>query len=205
MEEPVSICALKRYISDEYYAGRYALNESAEAKQPPSPPEPRTEKVAIVGAGPAGLTCARDLAALGYPVTIFDSAPDGGGMVRRVIPDYRLPYDLVKREVDAILQKGIKMRSNTTVGKDVSFSDLRKDYKAVFVAVGAQLSTKLDIPGEELEGVIPALTLLEESNAGRSPNLGDRVVVVGGGNVAMDAARTALRLGVKDVTVVYRR
>jgi heterodisulfide reductase subunit A-like polyferredoxin len=205
MKEPVSICALKRYIADEYYAGRYAVNESAEAKQPPSPPVPRTEKIAIVGAGPAGLTCARDLAALGYPVTIFDSAPDGGGMVRRVIPDYRLPYELVKREVDAILQKGIEMRSKTTVGNDISFADLREQYQAVFVAVGAQLSTKLDIPGEDLEGVIPALTLLEESNAGRKPRLGDRVVVVGGGNVAMDAARTALRLGAREVTVVYRR
>jgi heterodisulfide reductase subunit A-like polyferredoxin len=205
MGEPVSICALKRYIADEYYAGRYTVNETADSRELPPPPEPRSEKVAVVGAGPAGLTCARDLAALGYPVTIFDSAPDGGGMVRRVIPDYRLPYDLVKREVDAILQKGIEMRANTAVGKDVSFADLRKDYNAVFVAVGAQLSTKLDIPGEDLDGVIPALALLEDSNAGRSPRLGDKVAVVGGGNVAMDAARTALRLGAKDVTVVYRR
>jgi heterodisulfide reductase subunit A-like polyferredoxin len=205
MEEPVSICALKRYVADEYYAGHYTVNESADEKAPLSPPKARTEKVAVVGAGPAGLTCARDLAALGYLVTIFDSAADGGGMVRRVIPDYRLPYDLVKREVDATLQKGIETRWNTAVGRDVSFTDLQKQYQAVFVAVGAQLSTKLDIPGEALQGVIPALVLLEESNAGRTPNLGDRVAVVGGGNVAMDAARTALRLGAKEVTVVYRR
>src|SRR5512136_1544714 len=135
MGEPVSICALKRYISDEYYAGHYTANESAKGDVPPSLPEPRTEKVAVVGAGPAGLTCARDLAALGYPVTIFDSADDGGGMVRRVIPDYRLHYDLVKREVDAILRKGIEFRSKTAIGKDISFADLQKQYRAVFVAV----------------------------------------------------------------------
>ena len=205
MEAPVSICALKRYIADEYYAAHYTSDGKQVGEPPPAPPEPRAEKVAVVGAGPAGLTCARDLAALGYPVTIFDSAADGGGMVRKVIPDYRLPYDLIKREVDAILKKGIEFRSKTAVGKDISFADLQKQYQAVFVAVGAQASTKLDIPGEDLEGVIPALALLEESNAGRSPKVGDRVVVVGGGNVAMDAARTALRLGAKTVTVVYRR
>ena len=199
VDEPISICALKRYISDEVYSG----NGSHHAEEVPSPT--REEKIAIVGGGPAGLTCARDLAALGYPVTVFDALPYAGGMVRRVIPHYRLPEELVKREVDAILQKGIEMRGNTAVGKDISFADLQRDYKAVFVAVGAQLSMKLGIPGEDLEGVVPALTLLEESNAGSRPNLGDRVAVVGGGNVAMDAARTALRLGAKEVTVVYRR
>ena len=126
-------------------------------------------------------------------------------MVRKVIPDYRLPFDLVQREVNAILRRGIDFRPNTTVGRDIAFADLQKQYRAVFVAVGAQVSTKLDIPGEDLQGVIPALALLEESNAGRSPKPGERVVVVGGGNVAMDAARTALRLGASEVTVVYRR
>ncbi len=203
MEEPVSICTLKRYVSDEYYAA----HSPGDGKGPNevAPPQQRTEKVAVVGAGPAGLTCARDLAALGYQVTVFDSAAEGGGMVRRVIPNYRLPHDLVKREVDAILRRSIEFRSKTRVGKDVSFADLQKQYQAVFVAVGAPLSTKLDIPGEDLEGVVPALALLEESNAGRSPHMGERAVVVGGGNVAMDAARTALRLGAKEVTVVYRR
>jgi len=201
VDEPISICALKRYISDEVYSvDGHASTTSQESAKPT-----KEEKVAIVGGGPAGLTCSLDLSALGYQVTIFDSLPYGGGMVRRVIPHYRLPEDLVKREVDAILQKGIQMRSNTAVGRDINFADLQKDYKAVFVAVGAQLSMKLDIPGEDLEGVIPALTLLEESNAGRRPKLGDKVAVVGGGNVAMDAARAALRLGAKEVTVVYRR
>jgi heterodisulfide reductase subunit A-like polyferredoxin len=198
VDEPVSICTLKRYISDEVYSGNGGAT-AQEAKPA------KDQKVAVVGGGPAGLTCARDLAALGYPVTIFDSLPFGGGMVRRVIPHYRLPESLVKREVDAILQKGIELKANTAVGKDISFADLQKQYKAIFVAVGARLSTKLDIPGEDVEGVIPALTLLEESNAGRKPNLGDKVVVVGGGNVAMDTARTSLRLGAKEVTVVYRR
>ncbi|MDM8000889.1 MAG: FAD-dependent oxidoreductase, partial [Dehalococcoidia bacterium] len=205
MKEPVSICALKRYVSDEYYAGHYEHNGSDENRQPPAPAQRRTEKIAIIGAGPAGLTCARDLAALGYPVTIFESAPGGGGMARRVIPDYRLPFELVKHEVDAILRHDIQLRANTTVGRDVSFADLQRDYQAVFVAVGAQLSMKMDIPGEELPGVVPALTLLEESNTSRSPRAGERAVVIGGGNVAMDAARTALRLGAKEVTVVYRR
>ena len=204
MEEPVSICALKRYIGDQYYAAHYT-SDGKPIEPPPAPPQPRAEKVAVVGGGPAGLTCARDLAALGYPVAIFDSAAEGGGMVRKVIPDYRLPYDLVKREVDAILRRGVEFRPNTTIGRDISFADLQKQYQAVFVAVGAQASMKLDIPGEDLPGVVPALALLEESNAGRSPKVGERAVVVGGGNVAMDAARTALRLGAKTVTVVYRR
>lgn len=204
MEEPISICALKRHIADEYYAAHYT-SDGREVGAPTEPPPARAEKVAVVGAGPAGLTCARDLAALGYPVTIFDAAAEGGGMVRKVIPDYRLPYDLVKREVDAILRRGIEFRAKTRVGQDVKFADLQKQYQAVFVAVGAQASTKLDIPGENLEGVVPALALLEESNAGRAPSVGEKAVVVGGGNVAMDAARTALRLGAKEVTVVYRR
>ena len=204
MEEPVSICALKRHIADEYYAAHYT-SDGQEVGAPTEPPPARPEKVAVVGAGPAGLTCARDLAALGYPVTMFDAAAEGGGMVRKVIPDYRLPYELVKREVDAILRRGIEFRAKTRVGQDVNFADLQKQYQAVFVAVGAQASTKLDIPGEDLEGVVPALALLEESNAGRAPRVGEKAVVVGGGNVAMDAARTALRLGAKEVTVVYRR
>ncbi len=203
MQEPVSICALKRHIADEYYAAH--TSEGQEVGAPPEAPPARAEKVAVVGGGPAGLTCARDLAALGYPVTIFDSAEEGGGMVRRVIPNYRLPVDLVKREVNAILRRGIEFRGKTRIGQDVQFADLQKQYQAVFVAVGAQASTKLDIPGEDLAGVIPALALLEEANAGRTASVGDRVVVVGGGNVAMDAARTALRLGAKKVTVVYRR
>ncbi len=204
MQEPVSICALKRHIADEYYAAHYT-SDGKEVGAPPETPPARAEKVAVVGGGPAGLTCARDLAALGYPVTIFDSAADGGGMVRRVIPDYRLPFDLVKREVNAILRRGIEFRGKTRIGQDVQFADLQKQYQAVFVAVGAQASAKLDIPGEDLPGVIPALALLEDSNAGRTASVGDRVVVVGGGNVAMDAARTALRFGAKKVTVVYRR
>lgn len=199
VDEPISICALKRYISDEIYAGNGSSTPEGD------PPVARLEKVAIVGGGPAGLSCALDLSALGYQVTIFDALPYAGGMVRRVIPHYRLPEDLVKREVDAILNKGIELRANTAVGKDVNFADLHKDYNAVFVAVGTQLSTKLDIPGEDVEGVIPALTFLEDSNAGRKPKVGEKVAVVGGGNVAMDAARTAVRLGAKEVTVVYRR
>ncbi len=199
LDEPVAICALKRYIADTFYSTPVA--EEVEEEQSTTPP--RTEKVAIIGAGPAGLTCASDLGALGYKVTIFDSFPYAGGMVRRVIPHYRLSPELIDKEVGEVLTDSIELRLNTTVGKDVSFADLRKQFDAVFVAVGAQVSRTLrNLPGIEHEGVIPSLPFLEEVNNGEKTSLGEKVVVIGGGNVAMDVARTALRIGAKEVNVV---
>jgi heterodisulfide reductase subunit A-like polyferredoxin len=138
LDEPVAICVLKRYIADTIYS--MGITEGVEEEERPPTPT-RTEKVAIIGAGPGGLTCAQDLASLGYRVTIFDSLPYAGGMMRRVIPHYRLSPELIDKEVSEILTDSIELRLSTAVGKDVTFADLRKQFNAVFVSVGAPLST----------------------------------------------------------------
>jgi heterodisulfide reductase subunit A-like polyferredoxin len=206
LDEPIAICALKRYITDTVYSALILEQIGGEE----SPPVTRMEKVAVIGAGPAGLTCAHDLASLGYKVTIFDSLPHAGGMMRRAIPRYRLSPELVDREVGDILThdtelllNNIELQLNTAVGKDVIFADLRQQFDAIFIAVGAQLSRSLSkLPGIESGGVILALPFLEEVNNGGRPSVGERVVVIGGGNVAFDVARTALRIGAKEVDVV---
>jgi len=169
-------------------------------------PKTRKEKIAIIGSGPAGLTVAYDLVKMGFPVTVFESLPEPGGMLRVGIPEYRLPKRVLDAEIRYLKSLGIEIRTNTAIGKDLTFNDLlREGYKAVFIAIGAHKSRKLRIEGEEMKGVIQALDLLSETNRGKKVKLGDRVVVIGGGNVAMDAARTALRLGVKEVSILYRR
>ncbi|HEX78524.1 MAG TPA: FAD-dependent oxidoreductase, partial [Dehalococcoidia bacterium] len=194
LDEPIAICALKRFIADT------AAEGWAERKPPVAQGKGR---VAVIGAGPAGLTCARDLAWLGYEVTIFDSQPYAGGMMRRAIPRYRLSADLVDKEVGEIFTDGIVFRPNTTVGKDISFAELRKGFDSIFIAVGAGLSRTLPrLPGIELQGVMLALPFLEDINKGERPDIGDKVVIVGGGNVAMDVARSALRAGAKEANVV---
>ena len=201
LDEPVAICALKRYIADTYYSTQVV--EGIEEEK--SPPPARKEKVAIIGCGPAGLTCAYDLVSFGYKVTIFDSLPYAGGMMRRAIPHFRLPPELIDKEVSELLTDNIELRLNTSIGKDVSFNDLKKQFNAIFIAIGAQLSTTLNIPGGQLEGVISALPFLEEVNKGSKPSLGEKVAIIGGGNVSIDSARAALRLGAKEVTIVYHR
>ena len=169
-------------------------------------PKTRKEKIAIIGSGPAGLTAAYDLARMGFPVTVFELLPEPGGMLRVGIPQYRLPKEVLDAEIQHVKNLGIEIRTNTAISKDLTFDDLLKDgYKTIFIAVGAHKSRKLRIEGEELEGVIHALDLLSETNKGRKVRLGAKVAVIGSGNVAMDAARTALRLGAKEVCVLYRR
>ena len=164
------------------------------------------EKIAVIGSGPAGLTAAYELAKRGYSVTVFESLPKPGGMLRKCIPEYRLPKEALDADIEYIQSLGVEIRTNITVGKDITLQDLlREGYKAIFVATGAHKSRKLGVEGEELKGVIHALDFLKEVNLGRKVELGDRVMVIGGGNVAMDAARTALRLGAKEVNVFYRR
>jgi len=164
----------------------------------------RTERVAVVGSGPAGLACAYHLARLGYPVTVFEAATQAGGMLRLGIPEYRLPRAILDRDIERIEAQGVTIRCGTHVGIDPTWKVLLAEFKAVCVATGAHTSRALGVKGEDLPGVRPGLAFLREINGGERPYLGRHVVVVGGGNTAMDCARSALRLGAS-VTVAYRR
>ncbi len=192
-EEPVSIAALKRFMADW-------AREHGDTKVKPVPVT-REERVAVVGGGPCGLTAAHDLALLGYAVTVYESQPKAGGMLRYGIPDYRLPQDVLDEEIARIAALGVEIRTNAPVH---DLDALQAEYNAVFVAVGAHRAPGLRIEGEDLGGVQSAIGFLHAVNAGERPNVGQRVVVVGGGNTAMDAARCARRLGA-EVTIAYRR
>lgn len=223
IDEPIAIRALKRFVNDRY--GVY-LGESGKARQAPAWPAyvgktdavdlgntifPTTrsglnrarqrgdktgKRVAIVGAGPCGLSCAHDLALLGHEVTIFEAAPVAGGMLRLGIPEYRLPRGLIDLEIEAILALGPTLKLKQALGKDFSLADLRADFDAVFLAIGTYRSRRLNIEGEQNDGVLRAVDFLMNVNlGGYNLDLGKRVMVIGGGNVAMDVARTAARLG----------
>jgi heterodisulfide reductase subunit A2 len=195
-DEPVAICALKRFAYD-----------AAAAEDCPQPvPAKWQERVAIVGAGPAGMTAAFELARGGYPVTVYDALPVAGGMLSAGIPAYRLPRDVLSHEIDYICSLGVEVKLNSPVGRDggPSLEELREEYGAVFLAVGAQGSTQMGVPGEELPGVLQAVPFLKALNLGGSVQIGKRVAVIGGGNSAIDAARCALRMGAR-VQLVYRR
>ena len=198
VDQPVGIRYLKRLAADiEYEQGRI---------KPDPVSKTRSEKVAIVGAGPAGLTVAYELARLGYPVTVFERMPEPGGMMRYGIPDYRLRKYVVANEIAYIQDLGVEIKTGVEFGKDVQLDTLRNDgYKAIFIANGAQLSGELRIPGEDLHGVFPAVEFLRCVSLGETVDVGKKVAVIGGGNSAIDAARTALRLGAREVTILYRR
>ncbi len=163
-----------------------------------------TEKIAIIGSGPAGLSCAYHLAKLGYKCTIFEASPRTGGMLRYGIPSYRLPRHILDREIDNILELGIDLRLNVSIGKDIHLKQLQEEYDRVFLGIGAQSSMALNVAGEDMEGVFSGLEFLRMVNSGKEVNIGERVVVIGGGNTAVDAARDAVRLGA-DATIIYRR
>jgi NADH-quinone oxidoreductase subunit F len=194
LDEPIAIKSLKRYITDN---GSRPKVESV--------PVARKEKIAVVGGGPAGLTAARDLARWGYSVTVFEELPHLGGMLRYGIPEYRLPRAVLEREIDDIRTLGVQFRTNTRVGTDIPFQELRKEYDALYLAVGAHRSQRLRIAGEELKGVYGGVEFLRQINLGNGVEVGSRVAVVGGGNSAIDAARSALRKGAQDVMILYRR
>ncbi len=166
--------------------------------------EPTGRKIAIAGAGPAGLTAAFYLALFGHDVTVFDSLPEAGGMLRFALPEYRLPKPVLRREVELIERLGVKFLFNTRVGVDISLNDLDDQFDAVCLAIGTWKESWVYLPGTELKGVHPALPLLESVSKGESVELGRKVVVIGGGNAAIDSARTARRMG-SEVVVVYRR
>jgi len=194
LDEPVNIKYLKRFITDN-------------AARPPVEPVPvtRKEKVAIIGAGPSGMTAAKDLALRGYAVKVFDEFPEPGGMLRWGIPEYRLPRDIIKNEIQDILDLGIELQCNTRVGRDVSWDDIRKDFDAIYVATGTQQTAGIKTEGKDLEGVTGAVEFLRDLNLERKPYVGKRVAVIGGGNSAIDASQCALRLGAEEVTILYRR
>ena len=198
-DKPISICALKRFAAD---ANREKLKEIQ-----PVPVLYPQDKVAVVGAGPAGLTTAHDLALKGYPVTIFEELPVSGGMLHVGIPEYRLPRDVLKDEVDAIKRLGVEIQHGVRVGRDKGIDELKEEgYKAFFFGVGAHNGLKLRIPGEDdFEGFIDATTFLRNVNLGEKKAPGRKVCVIGAGNSAIDAARTSLRLGAEEVHIVYRR
>lgn len=195
-DEAISICALKRV----------AYDAGADHDKPEPVPVKYAERVAVVGAGPAGLTTAYELARRGYKVTVFDALPAPGGMLAAGIPEYRLPRDVLNHEIDYICALGVELKMNTPIGRDggPSLDDLRRDYQAVFMAVGAHGSSRLGVPGEDMPGVFQAAPFLRHLNMGHEANIGKRVAVIGGGNSAIDAARCALRLGA-EVELVYRR
>jgi NADPH-dependent glutamate synthase beta subunit-like oxidoreductase len=183
-----------------------ALNEIALSRKKLDVPLQREEKVAVIGGGPAGLTTALKLAEKGYQVTIFESLPEAGGMLRKCIPDYRLPKKILDEEIAFVRDVGVEIRTNVTIGKDASFRDLwREGYKAVLISVGAHKPRRIKLEGEELQGVMHALNFLWKVKMGEKIELGEKVAVIGGGNVAIDSARTALHLGAKEVVILYRR
>lgn len=202
IDAPVSQGEIHRYISDTVYAKesyKKIYDRLISEKMPPT-----HRKIAIVGGGPAGLTAAFYLVRLGHDVTIYDSEAEAGGILRWGIPKYRLPLDILQREIDFIKELGVKFVMNTCVGKDISLEQLEHDNHVVILAVGAHKDTELQIPGCNLNGVISGMDFLKEIAHEKKPEIGHHVVIVGAGNVAIDAARTALRLG-SEVTVVYRR
>lgn len=189
VDESVNINALERFLAD------YWLQEKAQPAR-----KIYAAKVAIVGSGPAGLAAAYELTRMGYPTTVFEALPVLGGMLRTGIPDYRLPKDVLDAQINYIKDTGVEFKIDTAIGKDVTLADLKNQgYDAVFFAIGAQLSTKLDIEGTNLDGVLWGLDFLRDVNLKRDVKVKDRVLVIGGGNVAIDVALTALRLGAKEV------
>lgn len=191
-EASVAIRDLKRFLADRG-RGKEWLPDLPEIAQP--------ERVAIIGAGPAGLMAAYELRKLGYRPTIFESSSYLGGMMKMGIPRFRLPQDILEEEVSLIPKLGIEVRLNTAIGKDVKLGDLKSDFDAVFLATGAHLSRRINIEGSELEGVVWGIDFLREANLGRAGQLKGKVAVIGGGNVAIDVALTALRSGAREVRI----
>lgn len=203
--EPVAIGRLERFVAD------YHNEHSTEKIQKP---ESNGHKVAVIGSGPSGLTCAGDLAKLGYEVTIFEALHTAGGVLQYGIPEFRLPKAIVNKEVDNLRDLGVDVETNMVIGRVLSIDELMEDgYEAVFIGSGAGLPRFMNIPGENLKGVYSANEFLTRVNLMKAYKKGSttpimhakRVAVVGGGNVAMDAARSALRLGAEEVNIIYRR
>ena len=199
LDQAVAICDVKRFLSD------YQVNQGKTSQGRGLPVKPqRKERVAIVGSGPAGLMAAYYLAKEGFQVTIFEALPEPGGMLRWGIPSYRLPRNILDGEIQDILALGVELKYNVRIGKEIRLEELEREFDAIFLAVGAQQSTPPDISGKDTDGCFGAIELLRAFHLGQKVDVGKKVAVIGGGNSAIDIARTALRMGA-DVTIFYRR
>jgi NADPH-dependent glutamate synthase beta subunit-like oxidoreductase/Pyruvate/2-oxoacid:ferredoxin oxidoreductase delta subunit len=196
LDTPVAINSMERWVGDYGIEKKLALKKVTDEK--------RAEKVAVVGGGPAGFSCAYQLARRGYAVTVFEGAAKVGGMLRYGIPSYRLPEEVIDAEFGKILDLGVELRTNVQVGRDVTLEELRSQYQAVYLAIGAQKGVNLGIPGEDAPNCFSGVDFLQRITVGEKIEVGDKVIVIGGGNTAIDAARTSRRLGAH-VTLVYRR
>lgn len=192
----VSINALERFVGDVGIAQVLKLSRLTEERHP--------ERIAIVGSGPAGLSCAYQLARRGYRVTVFEAFGQTGGMLRYGIPSYRLPRRVLDAEIQRVLDLGVELHTNTIVGRDVPFEELRHNFQAVFVGIGAHKGLRLGVAGEDAPNVFTGTEFLNRINRGEAVAVGDKVIVVGGGDTAVDAARVSKRLGAS-VTLLYRR
>ncbi|MFC1925005.1 FAD-dependent oxidoreductase, partial [Chloroflexota bacterium] len=202
LDESVAIKSLKRYASDWY------SDHASELPELEPFPQTQSQKVAVVGAGPCGLSCGYFLAQMGYPVTVFEALPVGGGMLSVALPDFRLPREVILEDIDYIAKRGVEIRYNTPINSNFTIEDIKKSgFEAVFIAAGAQRSQQIGIPGEleDVEGFYYGLRFLRDIKVGKPLKVGRRVAVIGGGNVALDAARSALRLGADEVSIFYRR
>lgn len=201
LDEAIAIRSLKRFAADyelqNAEAFYFDMEEAEKSK--------KGKKIAVIGGGPAGLTAAYYLAIWGYDVTMFEASDKPGGMLNYAIPPYRLPNEVLNKEIDIILKAGINLVTEIKVGQDIMLNEIRENFDAVFMGIGTQQPVRLQIEGEDAKGVIPALEYLYEINQGRTPETGKKVIVVGGGSTAFDAARSAVRLGAKEVCILYRR
>lgn len=198
VDEPLAICSVKRFIGD------YALRD--EYNVPLVEPRPATGKrISVIGAGPSGLTCAYYLANMGHEVHVYESESVAGGVLYWGIPEYRLPKAVLQKEIHAIERSGVQIHLNTRIGSDITFEDMKKQSDAVYIASGTQVSRLLDVPGEDLKGVESGLGFLKRIGLKKDMSVPNKLVVIGGGSTAMDVARTAVRLGTSEVSVIYRR
>jgi len=195
LDEPVAIRDLKRFVADQVNIDELPVPVIAKTGK----------KVAVIGAGPAGLAAANDLALQGHQVTVFEAQAEAGGMLRYGIPEYRLPRETLHKEIGYIARLGVEIRTGVRVGKDISMDSLRRDYAATFIGVGAQAGMNMDVEGAGLPGVLDGIRFLQSVNSGGTVQVGKKIAVIGGGNTAIDCARTARRLGAEQVTMVYRR
>lgn len=195
--DPVSIGKIEAYVGD------WALNNSSNLLNYSENIQEKNEKVAVIGGGPSGLTAAAFLRKKGYQVTIYEKQKDLGGILKRGIPEFRLSNEIVEKTIEQILAIGVKVQCEKELGKSLELADLEKEYDAIYLSIGANVPRKMAIEGEELEGVYGGNSLLENQNHPDYTN--KKVAIIGGGNVAMDCARTIKRMGAKEVVVIYRR
>ena len=197
LDDPIAIMDLKRYAADEAMKDTSPFTDVISRK--------KDKTIGIIGAGPSGLTCAYYLGRLGYDVTVYEAEKVAGGMLAYAIPEYRLPKAILQKEIDTLRQLGVVIKTNTEVGRDITFNDIRDEHDSVYIATGTQVSRKIGIDGEDMEGVYHGLDFLKDVNLGNLTEISGKIAVVGGGNTAIDAARTALRLGADQVHILYRR